>query len=219
MSEDRNTETHETFDTQMAFNIVDGKRFPYDVVAKFLRSIDIYKTLKGTRQMFRFVKELGYYKNDGEDHLEQRMYDVVGEHFNTQRFKEVREMVQVRTLVESDDFVPPVRMVNLQNGFYDLATNQFYEKDTKEDYSSLNFQNCLPFEYKPREYFYSKYGAPELCPNIDGFFHRVLGSHNDIDRMYEWFGFHLIRVYQFKKMAFFLGGTKHRKIDKSTIVK
>ena len=206
MTDEDNTEVA-TFAVQ--FSCIDEKgNFLYDVVARFLETLDTYKTLKGSRKMYRYVKEYGYYKEDGKEHLDKQMRELVGTYYRTNRFKEVLSMVQLDTLIEPDVFVPPIRLVNLKNGYYDIQGKHFYQRyKEEEDCSSFYFQNCLPYEYHPIEYF----GIDGPCPKIDKFFHEVLSNEEDITRMYEWFGFHLIRVYLFKKMAFFLGETNTAK--------
>lgn len=208
--EQRNSEANSTESTQngTTYRLVirykdERGNFLYDRCARDLEAMTTYKTLKGSKKMYRYVKELGYYKDDGEEYLEQQMRQITGADFRKNRFAEVVRMVINDTLIEPTEFVSPPYLINLRNGCYDIKRKQFFERvsDSDFDYSFFNFINAMPFEYRPKEYF----GIDGPCPEIDKFFHIVLGTQQAVDRMYEWFGYHLLRSNPFKKMAMFIG--------------
>jgi 1-aminocyclopropane-1-carboxylate deaminase/D-cysteine desulfhydrase-like pyridoxal-dependent ACC family enzyme len=74
-----------------------------------------------------------------------------------------------------------MNLFNLKNEVYDLKRDLFIKREDI-NFSDFYFTSCLPFEYKPMEYFYGKYGTP--YPAIYLFFHQVLGRQEDVNRMY-----------------------------------
>ena len=88
----------------------------------------------------------------------------------------------------------------LANGVYDIRTNSFTASFDKKLYARTSH----PVEYD---------GSAE-CPTFDGFLREIVGAEN-VDFVYEWFGYNFYREYNFQKMLFIQGrgGT-----GKSTLV-
>ena len=213
--DEKNAETSGTKGVVVLRSYKDDKgNFLYDTCARDLERLNIYKTLKGSKKMYRYVPELGYYRDDGEEYLQQQMRRIVGSDFRRNRFSEVLTMVQTDTLMDSEEFKTPTHLLNLKNGYYDLSSNLFIERHNNSDSSGLYFIDYLPIEYKPKEYF----GIDGPCPNIDHFLHQVLGSQEDVNRMYEWIGYHLWRANPLKKVGVFLGGHDTGKTTLSELI-
>ncbi|MFD2305146.1 DNA primase family protein [Enterococcus termitis] len=102
--------------------------------------------------------------------------------------------------VEKDLNETNVNKLVLANGVYDLKENSFTLGFDKELYA----RNSHPVVYD----------ASAKCPVFDGYLQHVVGPEN-VDFVYEWFGYNFYREYKLQKLLFLhgRGGT-----GKSTLV-
>ncbi|WP_457785714.1 phage/plasmid primase, P4 family [Streptococcus uberis] len=93
-----------------------------------------------------------------------------------------------------------INKIVLANGVYDIKTNSFSGKFDPE----LHARSSHPIEYDP----------DATCETFEGFLKATVGPEN-VDFIYEWFGYNFYREYTIQKMLFIFGsgGT-----GKSTII-
>jgi putative DNA primase/helicase len=108
----------------------------------------------------------------------------------------IKGLVFVNGSFEDSD----VNKLVLANGVYDLKTNSFSSKFDK----NLHARTSHPISYD----------ETAECPTFDGYLRQIVGEEN-MNFVYEWFGYNFYRKYRLQKMLFIYGsgGT-----GKSTLV-
>ena len=152
------------------------------------------------RQMYYY--DCGYYHPNGEHKIaslaESYMQDMSSKHRKEEVINDIldREAFQfMRSEIE-----PPVNLINVNNGIYDINTDELLPHDYK-----VRFLNKIPVNYVPGS----------KCPRVEKFFSDVFphkgtpesGYYSDyIPCIQEMFGYTLYRCYKYHKV-FMLFGT------------
>ena len=143
----------------------------------------------------------GYYIPDGERFIcnqVQQTLDIHSSiHIKNEVISYVKDMADIQ--ISYNDFNSKPKLINLQNGVYDLDSGEFKE----HDYNYL-FTNKLPITYNPEA----------TCPNIKKFLSEIL-DEKDIPIIQELVGYLLLKDYRFHKAFMFIGSGRN---GKSTLI-
>jgi len=145
----------------------------------------------------------GYYEANGEQIIKNLVEQFLGkgtkEHFKNEVYGYIRD----KNYQSREIFNPPVNLINLENGVYNIETGELLEHDPK-----YYFLNELPIIYDPKA----------KCPKIKKFFNQVVYK-GDIPTIEEFFGFCLYRRYHIHKACMFLGGGRNGKSTALSLLK
>jgi len=105
---------------------------------------------------------------------------------------------QVVAKIEADNYIPQEELLKrhdpelicLENGIFNLKTKELTKWNPKQI-----FLNKVPIKYNPEA----------KCLNINNFLKATLPEQDDIDTIYEWFGYCFLGGYPINKMALFIG--------------
>jgi len=140
-----------------------------------------------------YVYQNGVWKPKGETIIAREVKEALGERFKQHYLNEVISYVKASTYCVPKE--PPVHLINLKNGIYDLET------DTLEPHSpEYFFFNQLPVEYDPEA----------DCPKIKKFLKEVAASEEDVDVLEEIAGYCLYRSYPIHKALMLVGEETNR---------
>ncbi len=178
-------------------------------IAKEIQEANRFITLRESDTLYFFNPETGLY-HEGATFLNELIRKVTGEKYSTAVLREVSAMVRVDTYIGTEDFRCPIEWINMINGAYNLSSGDFIQRTTRPDneeeykewkknqfeiFGKFNFTNAIPINYNEKV----------SCPKIDEFFHQVQNGDDNVQRMYEWFGYCLWKEYKIKRFAIFIG--------------
>lgn len=121
-----------------------------------------------------------------------------GKCFSNHMKNDVIAKIQSDTYIAADVFFKetPGDIIPVQNGILNLKTREL-----------------MPFS--PDMRFFTKlpitYDKDAKCPAIKQHFRDVLTAESDVNTMFEWFGFHLLREYKYEKAVIMLGSGRNGK--------
>lgn len=162
-----------------------------DTIAKHLRNNWIFKTVSGIRFNTIYVYDKGIFINKGKDLIETKCEEYLGEFGNMNLVNEIRSKIERQTLIDREDFEKKHNdLVCIENGVLNIKTRELFEHSP--DYG---FINKFPL----------KYNANARCPLFFDFIDEVLYSEEEVLKMQEWFGYHLLLNNIFKKGVIFKG--------------
>lgn len=152
-------------------------------------------------EFLRYEAEKGIWIPNAEDFL--RSYIATKKLVKITKIRHINEtMAAIKALAFSKEVFEEsdVNKIVLANGVYDLQTDSFVGQFDP----NLHARSSHPVEYD--------HGAD--CPTFIGFIEEVVGAEN-VDFIFEWFGYNFYREYTIQKMLFVqgVGGT-----GKSTII-
>ena len=142
-----------------------------------------------------FFYEGGYYHRGGENRIKTLVDQFLENLTAIHRKNEVLDYIRNIKYVKRCDMEPPVNLINLKNGIYDLSADKLIPHDPK-----YFFLNQIPVEYNPTA----------DCPKIKKFFSDVLYPEY-VPVMQESIGYCLYRDYIFHKAFMMLGGGRNGK--------
>lgn len=149
----------------------------------------------GTGQQQLYYYRNGLYILGGENRIKEKVDYFLDDLTTIHRKSEVVDIIKHKEFIDRNEMEPPVNLINVKNGIYDLATDKLLPHDPK-----YFFINQIPVEYKP----------DAKCPTINKFFESVLYPEF-VPLMQEIFGYCLYRDYIFHKSFLFLGGGRNGK--------
>lgn len=152
----------------------DGSFIPVKL-SEALQQEDRYITTD--QGIWRYHPDTGCYQLDGEECIRKKTRDALGLHSTEKYGNEVVYDISISTRVDSSVFDREDGLVNLQNGYIDIYTSQFFNHSP-----DVVFAYSLPFKYYP--------GAE--CPKFEEFLDAA-GVHR-IDAL-ELFGYCLVPKY------------------------
>ncbi len=168
----------------------DGARFVPKRLADVITERYMFKTTRDNKTIFFYDGPSGIWKDNGSDVIETSSARLLGEESTTHRHKEAVGYIACTTYTDRKDFDSDPYKIALENGVYDVKTMKFMEHGPQYLLTS-----AMPFEYK----------KDAKCPNFHKFLKEVV-RESDIPVIQELFGYCLVRNYNFKKMAMFIGG-------------
>lgn len=119
----------------------DGREFVSKRAGDLIQSKTVFKTLKGSHDMFRYKD--GIYTKDGEEWIKKECKNILGDKFNVRRANEVVGYIQAGTYIEADEVNND--WINLENGLLNPLTKEF--KDHTPDVFSIT---RIPITYNPK---------------------------------------------------------------------
>ena len=152
-------------------------------------------------EFLRYDASSGVWRTGADDYI--RSYLTNRKLLKESKIRYINECIaSIKNLVFSEKSFEEtdVTKLVLANGVYDLKENSFVPEFDKELYA----RNSHPVMYD----------ASAECPIFDGYLQHVVGAEN-VDFVYEWFGYNFYREYKMQKLLFLhgQGGT-----GKSTLV-
>ncbi|WP_438835630.1 phage/plasmid primase, P4 family [Streptococcus pluranimalium] len=181
---------------------IDSKGEPevnsYLLAQQILKEIPIYWD---GLEFLRYDAEKGIWLPNAEEYI--RSYISTKKLGKITKIRHLNEtVVAIRAQAFSSDVFAESDLdkIVLANGVYDLKQDTFKGKFDPE----LHARSSHPIEYNPEA----------TCDTFEGFLKETVGAEN-IDFIYEWFGYNFYREYTIQKMLFIYGsgGT-----GKSTII-
>lgn len=177
-----------------------GDKFVANWLAEDIEADYEFRHLEDSNQLFVFQD--GYFQNRGRELIREECNQRLGDDISRRRVKEVTGIVEDRSYTERHNFRPPNRMINFENGVYDLDEEEL--KDHDPDY---NFSYKVPIEYPEK---------PPECDEIDNFLSSIVETDEEVKTLKEIAGYLLLPDYPINK-AFILVGQgnngKSRYID------
>lgn len=177
-----------------------GTRFVANWLAQEIESEYEFRHLEDSGQLFVFQD--GYFQDRGRELIREECNRRLGDEISRRRVKEVTGIIEDRAYTERYNFRPPARMINFENGVYDLE-----EEKLKSHDPSYNFAYKVPIKY------------PEKPPNADkinNFLSTIVETGEEVKTLREIAGYLLLPDYPINK-AFILVGQgnngKSRYID------
>ncbi len=181
---------------------IDSKGEPevnsYLLAQQILKEVPIYWD---GLEFLRYDAEKGIWLPNAEEYI--RSYISTKKLGKITKIRHLNEtVVAIRAQAFSSDVFAESDLdkIVLANGVYDLKQDTFKGKFDPE----LHARSSHPIEYNPEA----------TCDTFEGFLKETVGAEN-IDFIYEWFGYNFYREYTIQKMLFIYGsgGT-----GKSTII-
>jgi len=164
-----------------------------DKVAEYIINRFDIKTIYGIKEETIYVYKEGVWNITGKGLIKSQIEKLLGVFAKNNSVSEVLEKIKRKTETSRDEFdtVPEFKKC-LLNGVLDIEdinNIKFLEHSKK-----YNFKNKLPINYNPKS----------KCPTILKFITETFYP-NDVHQVQEWFGFHLLKRYLFKKAVIIHG--------------
>jgi len=147
----------------------------------------------GKQEIF-YYKD-GCYHKGGENRIKPLVDTYLGNKSNINRKREIIDYIKNQNYQEWDDLEPPLNLINLKNGIFNIDKKKLIPHDSK-----YFFIQQLPIIYDEKA----------ECPKLLKFFEEVV-YQNYIPVLQEMFGFILYRDYFLHKAFLFLGGGRNGK--------
>jgi DNA primase catalytic core len=165
----------------------DSNRLKPETLALYLMEQDRFITMTDNGRIYRYCN--GVYVPDGEDFINSKVLDLLGDAGRQRHCFEVIHQVKNRTRIQRTDIQQDINRICLLNGIYNRNTGQLEEHNPDEI-----FITQLPIEYDPKA----------TCPAIDRFLSEILRP-DDIKTVLELIGYCTIPDYSIGKAAMFYG--------------
>jgi len=157
-----------------------------------------FKTTKDNQQIYRYNG--GYYTPDGEQIINNKVEEFLGEDCREHYKKEVVGWIRDKEpAVKRSIFDVAPHLINLRNGIYNIKTKKLIQHSSK-----YFFINEIPVKYKKKS----------DCPKIKQFLSEV-NYEEDIPVVQEFMGYCLYRKYIIHKACMLVGGGRN---GKSTLI-
>jgi len=188
-------------------NKVYGRMLSKEVETRWEASEIMVNVICGIRNIYTirtddkremWIYHEGIYIPQGESYVKEFVRNVLGKAYKTRLCNDVLSKIEADTFIESDTFFNQnnIDELCLENGILNLRTKILTPFDSKKI-----FFNKIPVEYDPKK----------KCPAIDKHFETVLKHKEDVNVMYELFGFLLWKDYFIEKAFMFLGDGRNGK--------
>jgi len=130
-----------------------------------------------------------HYKNNGEIKIGQILLEYIGSFFTKHILTEVITYIQHYNIKTRLDFNPPLNLINLENGIFDVENEKLYPHTPEH-----LFNYVLPITYN----------KDAKCPKYEKFLTEITNKDGKprqmiYDTLQEYFGFCFYRDYIFKK--------------------
>lgn len=164
------------------------KGFMQAKLAKDIERDYTFRKLRDSEEIYVFKD--GYFQPKGEQIIEEECAKRLDPHFEPKYVAKVKAFIEARNYISRKDFRPPKRKINLENGVYDLETEELLEH--KPDY---NFRHKVPVKYNP---------AAD-CPNIHDFLDSIVETEEEVKTLREIAGYLLLPDYPIAKSFMLIG--------------
>ncbi|WP_207587078.1 phage/plasmid primase, P4 family [Halomontanus rarus] len=153
-----------------------------------------FVTLRDNSQML--VYKNGWWQPQGRKVVEEEANVRLGQEFMKSRVSNVVEYIKTGNYIKRQEFRPPKRKINLQNGVYDLDQGELV--DHNPDYH-FTFKINYPYD------------SGASCPKIDRFLTEVTESDQDKEKLYEIIAYALLPSNPLNKAAMLAGSGQNGK--------
>lgn len=179
------------------FMFFSGGRFVPKLLADKIMAQHHFAAMEDTGEIYVYGD--GVYRPNGEALIQKETQAELGELCKTRDVTEVVDHIRRATFTSREEFTQPVNLVNIKNGILDLENGELRPHNPE-----MVFLNQLPIEYDPSA----------TCPEIVKFLSEIL-RQQDIEIIYELFGYCLYRGYLIHKSFLFVGDGAN---GKSTLI-
>jgi len=161
------------------------------LVKNFLQNFNVYSTRDDIKSEM-WIYEDGIYVPQGESYIKEFCGEILGKVFTTTLANEVIEKIRVKTFINQDAFFKTdnVYEIPILDGILDVRTREIAPFTPKKI-----FFNKVPLNYVPEQ----------RCPLITQFFKDILPDEEDLQVIFEMFGFLLLKEYTIEKAVMFNG--------------
>ena len=171
----------------------DGARFVVKSLAEEIMEENHFFTLDDTEAIYHYDK--GVYRLGGEKIIKRISQGKLGDYYRNSYVTEVLSYIKIGTQINRSSINQEARIINLNNGLYDLKTNTF-GPHTPALLSTIR----IPVDYDP----------DAECPNIEKFLSEIV-SPEDKQVLVEWAGYSMIPDTRMQKSVMLLGNGSNGK--------
>lgn len=172
-------------------NCIGLAKLVYNELGMHFKTIEDEAT--GKQEIYYY--DNGYYHIGGENKIRKTVDIFLDDYSSIHRKNEVVDYIKNRNVVLREQLEPPVHLINLKNGIYNL------EKECLEEHNpSFFFLNQIPVEYHKNA----------KCPRIKQFIQDVVYDEY-IKVVQEIAGYLMYRHYKYHKAFLFYGGGRNGK--------
>lgn len=164
------------------------KGFIHGKLAQDIEKDFTFKKLRDSEQIYVFKD--GYYQEKGEQIIEEECEKRLGPEYLPKHLKKVKAKIEARNYISRHKFRPPKRKINLENGVYDIETEQLLPHDPK-----YNFTHKIPVRYDPNS----------ECKKIHKFLEEIVETEEEVKTLREIAGYILLPDYPINKAFMLIG--------------
>jgi len=170
-----------------------------NLVKYILQNKYIYTTRNDEKNEM-WIYDNGIYIPEGKSHIGEFCRKILGESFTSHILNAVILKIEKDTAINEDEFFQSatenVEEIPVENGIFHLIDKTLTDFDPKKI-----FFNKIPVEYNPNA----------KCPNIEQHLKDVLATEDDINVMYEVFGYILWKGHFIEKGIMMVGDGRNGK--------
>ena len=161
------------------------------VLKNFLKKNHVYSTRDDDKSEM-WIYENGIYVPNGESYVREYCRLLLGEVYTTTFTNIVIEKIRADTYIDQNEFFQTnnIYEIPILDGILNVKTREISSFDHEKI-----FFNKVPLNYVP----------DQKCPLIKQFFQDILPDSQDLDVMFEIFGFLLLKEYTIEKAVMFNG--------------
>lgn len=171
----------------------EGSRFVVKLLADEILEDEHFFTLADTGELYHYDE--GVYRLGGENLIKSITQEKLGYQFGSGHINNVLEYIKIATLTNRDAINQESHIINLNNGLYDLRTDEF-KPHSPDVLSTIR----IPVDYNPEA----------KCPHVDKFLSEVV-SPEDKKLLIEWAGYCLIPDTRMQKAVMLIGNGSNGK--------
>lgn len=171
----------------------EGSRFVVKSLADEILEEEYFITLADTGELYHYDE--GVYRLGGENLIKSIAQEKLGHQFRRNSIAEVLDYIKIETSADRSSINRESHIINLNNGLYDLRTDEF-----KPHSPAILSTIRIPVGYNPEA----------KCPNIDKFLSEVV-SPEDKQLLIEWAGYCLIPDNRIQKAVMLIGNGSNGK--------
>lgn len=171
----------------------EGSRFVVKLLADEILEEEHFITLADTGELYHYDE--GVYRLGGENLIRSIAQEKLGDQFRRNSIAEVLDYIKIETSADRSSINQEVHIINLNNGLYDLRTDEF-KPHSPEVLSTIR----IPVDYNPEA----------KCPHVDKFLSEVV-SPEDKQLLIEWAGYCLIPDTKMQKALMLIGNGSNGK--------
>jgi len=174
------------------------RREATEEIVKYIEGREYIYTTKEDLKSEMWIYQDGVYKPNGKSNIIEQCRRILNEHFTLQLANEIISKIEADTFIETEELFKNnyIEEIPVINGILNIFTKKLNPFNPKKI-----FFNKIPVKYNPKS----------KCPLIEKHFRDVLKSENDVNVMFEIFGFFLYKDYFIEKAIMFVGDGRNGK--------
>jgi len=169
-----------------------------EILVRYIKDNNFIFSTRSDLKPEMWIYRDGIYVENGRCEIKETVRRILQQNYSEYIANMVVSKIERDTSIEAKDFFNKnyINLVPVENGILDIFTGELKPYNPK-----LIFFNKIPI----------KYDIKATCPKIDSFFKSVLSAEEDINVIYELFGFGLLGEYRFEKGFMLVGGGRNGK--------